>query len=132
MAIFGGWRLTRFGVLFFVGIILLASLVTGGVLLVKNRGEAARREEAVQIAEQELKEQSEVATQPVNAPDKTEEATPTTPTATESEPVVAVETEALPETGPQEIAAIGRILAVTMLALAVSLYVASRRAVRHL
>jgi hypothetical protein len=73
-----------------------------------------------------------VATQPVNAPDKTEEATPTTPTATESEPVVAVETEALPETGPQEIAAIGRILAVTMLALAVSLYVASRRAVRHL
>ena len=129
MAIFGGWRLTRLGVLFFVGIILLAGLVTGGVLLVKNRGEAARREEAVQIAEQELKDQSEVATQPVNAPETAEEAAPTTPTDTESEPVAVVEAEALPETGPQEIAAIGRILAVAMLAFATSLYVASRRAV---
>lgn len=130
MAIFGGWRLTRAGILFIVGVLVLGAIVTGGVFMVKNQGEAVRRDEAIKIAEQTLKDQSEVATQPVNEPEKVEEAATTTPTSAKSEPTVAVETKVLPETGPEESAVIGRIFVVTMLSLAVSLYVASRHALR--
>ena len=135
MAAFGGWRLTRTGVLFVIGIVVLAGLVTGGIFLVKNRGEAVRRDEAVKIAEQNLKDQSEAAT-------------PVTPTATEETNNNSTDvpmdgsvagvfvTEAdtsgkdaaqLPETGPNDLQAISRIMIVAVLALSVALYVSSRR-----
>ena len=135
MAAFGGWRLTRTGALFVIGIVVLAGLVTGGIFLVKNRGEAVRRDEAVKIAEQKLKDQSGVAT-------------PVTPTATEETNNNSTDvpmdgsvagvfvTEAdnsgkdaaqLPETGPNDLQAISRIMIVAVLALSVAFYVSSRR-----
>lgn len=67
MAVFGGRRLTRTGLLFVIGIIVLGGLVTGGIFLVKNHGEAVRRDQAVKIAEANLKDQSKqpTSTQPV-------------------------------------------------------------------
>lgn len=49
---------TRSGVALTVGIIILAGLLVGGLLWVKDSGEQARREEAVKIAEQKLEEES--------------------------------------------------------------------------
>lgn len=51
-------RITRAGVALTVGIILLTGLIIGGLLWAKSSGEQARREEALQIAEQNLEEQS--------------------------------------------------------------------------
>jgi hypothetical protein len=67
MAVFGRRRLTRTGLLFVIGIIVLGGLVTGGIFLVKNHGEAVRRDQAVKIAEANLKDQSKqpTSTQPV-------------------------------------------------------------------
>ena len=133
MAIFGGWRLTRTGILFVIGIIVLAGLVTGGVFLVKNRGEAARREEAVKIAEQNLEDQSKVAVQPAKAEETATEASSNQTTAVETAAAEAATTaEALPQTGPAELRALGRILIVTILALSASFYVASRRVAKNL
>ena len=134
MAIFGGWRLTRTGILFVIGIIVLAGLVTGGVFLVKNRGEATRRAEAVKIAEQNLKDQSEVAVQPVTVQETAAEAqtNQTTATATETVTAAASTAESLPQTGPAELQALGRILIVTLLAFSASFYVASRRVAKDL
>ena len=51
-------RVTRAGVGLIIGIIVLAGLVWGGLYLVKERGEAARRDETLKIAEQKLKDES--------------------------------------------------------------------------
>ena len=56
MTLFGGWRITRAGILFIVGVLVLGAIVTGGIFLVKNHGEAVRRDEAIKIAEQTLKD----------------------------------------------------------------------------
>lgn len=52
-------RITRAGVALTVGIIVVTGLIIGGLFLVKNQGEQARRDEAIKIAEQNLEEQSE-------------------------------------------------------------------------
>lgn len=140
MAIFGGWRLTRAGILFIVGVLVLGAIVTGGVFMVKNRGEAVRRDEAIKIAEQTLKDESEVATQPVNTPESTENEEQTTGSAgsngsaSDSDTVVVAteNAEELPATGPEELRALGRLLAVALLAFSVTAYVSSRRAHQHL
>ena len=49
---------TRAGVGLVVGIIILGVLVLGGLWLVRERGEQARREEAITIADQQLMEES--------------------------------------------------------------------------
>ena len=51
-------HVTRAGVALTVGIILLTGLIIGGLLWAKESGEQARRAEALQIAEQNLEEQS--------------------------------------------------------------------------
>lgn len=124
MAIFNGWRITRAGVVFVVGILVLAGLVFGGIWFVNERGEQARRDEAIKIAEQQLEEQSEVATETnsgtVSADEEQENgATPSTGSEENVE---------LPETGAE----IMQILAVTMLTLSVAYYVSSRRALGQL
>ena len=127
MALLGGWRLTRTGVLFVIGILVLGGLVTGGIFLVKNHGEAVRRDEAVKVAEQTLKDQSEVSTQPVNDTDDDSAETNTSPET--SVATTGAQANKLPETGPSDVA---NVLTVTVLALSVSFYVASRRAVSRL
>lgn len=132
MAIFGGWRLTKAGILFVIGIVVLAGLVTGGVFLAKNRGEAARREEAVKIAEQNLEDESKVAVETTPVAEATDEAEETATEAAEETVVAAAAPEVLPQTGPAELQAIGNILIVTLLALSTSFYIASRRAAKDL
>lgn len=115
-------RITRAGVALTVGIILVAGLIIGGLFLVKNQGEQARRDDAINIAEQNLEEQSnegvalnegdgdtestqgEDATQNAN-----EEATSPESTAQSGANSGAVAGDAtvneLPATGPTDVAA---------------------------
>lgn len=51
-------RVTRAGVWLTVGIIVLTGLVLGGLYLAAKRGEQARRDEAIAIAEKNLEERS--------------------------------------------------------------------------
>lgn len=51
-------RITQSGVALTVGIIILTGLIIGGLFWVKQTGEQARRDEAVQIAEEKLEEES--------------------------------------------------------------------------
>ena len=128
MAMFGGWRLTRAGVLFFVGVIVLAGLVTGGIFLVKNHGEAVRREEAIKIAEKNLEDQSKPDTIAVD----TEATAPADDVETVTTATTATAAEALPATGIDDLAGIGRILIVAVIAFAATSYISSRRAVQRL
>lgn len=137
MAVLGGWRLTRTGVLFVVGIIVLGGLVTGGVFLVKNHGEAVRRDQAVKVAEQNLKDQSQVATQPVNNSDNSssnsdQNSTNTTDTGSTSTTTTGSDATALPETGIDGLQSLGSILIIALLAFTTASYVASRRAADRL
>lgn len=140
MVVFGGRRLTRTGLLFVIGIIVLGGLVTGGIFLVKNRGEAVRRDQAVKIAEANLKDQSKTptATQPVNGgtaeKDQTNtagtgtSATTSTDTGTSDKTGVGSDASALPVTGPDDVLMFGRSMIVAILVFSVVSYVASRRA----
>jgi hypothetical protein len=124
MAIFNGWQITRAGVVFVIGILVLAGLVFGGIWFVNERGEQARRDEAIKIAQQQLEEQSEVATETNTGtvPVDEEEENGPVPSSSGEERVE------LPETGPE----IVHILAVTALALSAAYYVSSRRALARL
>lgn len=51
-------RITRAGVGLTIGIIILGLVVLGGLYLVKQRGEQARRDQAIQVAQQNLESQS--------------------------------------------------------------------------
>jgi len=128
MAIYNGWRITRAGVVFVAGIIVLAALVFGGIWLVRERGEQARRAEAVAIAEQNLQAESE-ATPPAET--GSEEASSTTET-TETGVAVTEGTQAVAGTDATELPATGADLSslviVTIVSLAISYFVASRRA----
>lgn len=143
MAAFGGRRLTRTGILFVIGILVLGGLVTGGVFLVKNRGEAVRRDQAVKIAEQNLKDQSNTDASGNkdedgnNAPAAENGAQGQSGTATaapDSAPnngAVAANNPSpsqLPETGFSNLAGLGNILAITILALSAAFYASSRTA----
>lgn len=150
MAVFSRLRLNRAGLLFVVGIIVLGALVTGGIFLVKNHGEAVRRDQAVKIAEAKLKDQSKTptSTQPITAgnPDNQTSSDPATTganTATGNEAggagtVAATgaagtsNTSALPKTGPDDVQSLGRTIIVAILALSVAFYVSSRRTTRTL
>jgi hypothetical protein len=152
MAVFGGRRLTRTGLLFVIGIIVLGGLVTGGIFLVKNHGEVVRRDQAVKIAETNLKDQSKAptATQPVNGgtadKDQTNKAgtgassAPSADTGTNTNPntntntntASSSDTSALPVTGPDDLLIFGRTIIVAILAFSVVSYVASRRAADRL
>ncbi|MBC7459707.1 hypothetical protein H7200_03285 [Candidatus Saccharibacteria bacterium] len=135
-----GLRITRAGIIFVVGIIVLAGLVFGGVMIAKNRGEQVRRDEAVKIAEQTLKDQSEaIATEAVDDTSTTTAGSTggSTTTAgatntTGSTDVIATTGTApaqLPETGPAS--DLARLAIVTILAVSIAVYVASRRAVQQ-
>jgi len=141
MAIFGGRRLTRTGILFVIGIVVLAGLVTGAVFLVKGRGEQVRRDEAVKIAEQNLKEQSDgvVSQADQDAADDAAKAKAEADAkaaeeakqakAAQDAAIAAADPAQLPQTGPAD--DFGRVLIVTILATSVAFYVGSRRAAQQ-
>jgi FtsZ-interacting cell division protein ZipA len=124
MAIFNGWRITRAGVVFVIGILVLAGLVFGGIWFVNERGEQARRDEAIKIAQQQLEEQSEVARETNNGTAVTDEGEENSPAPSTN----GEENVELPETGPE----IVHILAITALTLSTAYYVGSRRALGQL
>ena len=138
-------RITRSGVGLTVGIIVLALVVLGGLYLAKERGEQARRADAIEVAQQNLESQSGTGTlTPSVDGDVEESGTPSEESQGESEATngseegttteeeVAVEEsvaeespEELPQTGTNEITA---IIAIAMLTFASVSYIASRRA----
>lgn len=134
MATYSGWRPTRAGIVFIIGVVLLIALVVGAIWFVRERGEQARRDEATQIAQQEQQAQEEQqnsedapASEETPAP---EDGTVTEETPAETEPEVATTAPApneLPQTGGELQALIG----VIFLSLATALYVGSRRAVQQ-
>ena len=123
MAILNGWRLTRRGVLFVAGIIVLAGLVFGGIYFVRERAEQARRAEAVKIAEQNLQDQSEGTGQSA-----TETHPPAEETKDDQKESSGSSTDELPATGAE----LNHVVIITMLSLAGAFYVTSRRAARDL
>jgi LPXTG-motif cell wall-anchored protein len=125
MAIFNGWQITRAGVVFVVGIIILVGLVFGGVWLASDRGEQARRQEAAKIAQENLENQSQAETATNGAV--------TDPETTESDDEeVAVATPRSASTLPETGAEVSQVVIVALLALAGAYYVTSRRAAREL
>ncbi len=119
-------RVTRAGVGLVVGIIILAALVFAGLWFVRERGEQTRRDEAINIAEQQLQDmaddevaidvdESESTTETETAPSDSETRGATTdnaPAATE-----------LPQTGPE----VTPILAAGILTFAAVSFARSRK-----
>ena len=130
MATFDGWRLTRTGVVFVVGVVVLAALVFAGIWYVQQRGEQARRAEAIKVAEETLKDQSEIAveTKPDNGAVNSGTVNPQTGSSTTTNSTTTNTATELPATGPE----IANIAIITVLALSVAYYMASRRAADQL
>jgi cytoskeletal protein RodZ len=145
MAVLGGYRLTRTGVLFIIGILVLGGLVTGGIFLVKNHGEAVRHDQAVKIAEQNLKDQSQTATQTTNSTDNSGEtgastdtsSTTSTGSATNTNTdtttvATTTSTDQLPVTGIDGLQVVETSAILAVLAFSVTSFIASRRAADRL
>lgn len=97
-------RVTRTGVVLAVGILIGAVVLFGLLQIVKERGEQARRDEAIAIAEENLKAESEEGV----AIEVEEEAT-TSQTEAASSAESSTEAAAaneLPQTGPEAGAAV--------------------------
>lgn len=124
-------RVTRSGVALTVGIIIIGLLVLGGLYIVKQRGEQARREDAIQVAQENLESQS-AQNGALTPGDDSNESTTQTPrndnsnaqqmptggnggTATPGE---------LPATGPTEVVS---LLAAALLSFSTVAYLQSRK-----
>jgi len=130
---------TRAGVGLVVGIIILGLLVLGGLYLVRERGEQARRAEAINVADQQLQAESDkdIAISTDGDDDKTpvkeeEPATtgqndtsddsPVSPASPSTSPAAAAE---LPQTGPDAFSFVG----LGLLSFAVVSFIHSRKLV---
>lgn len=135
-------RVTRAGVGLIIGIIVLAGLVWGGLYLVKQRGEVARRNETLKIAEQKLTDESnkDVAIDQTDKNGNTGATTDSTkPNETSNNSSGAngsnglpstgpnQDVTELPQTGPTDLLAIVPLAAITF---AAGSYIASRKALR--
>jgi len=130
--------ITRAGVGLVVGIILLAALVIGILFFVRERGEQARRTDAINIADQQLKEDSDkgIAANPEsdNSSTKSDEQAPTVQTPAQPAPQSSSQTtpststpnpSELPKTGPVD--QLGEVAVLSMLTFSVVSYVVSRK-----
>jgi FtsZ-interacting cell division protein ZipA len=122
---------TRASVGLVVGIILIALLVLGGLLLVRERGQQARREEAITIADQQLKEESKQGVALDTNEDDNTTATESAPapepsSSTNATPAPAAASE-LPQTGPSAIS----FVAIGLLTFATASFVRSRTIVHR-
>lgn len=126
---------TRAGVGLVVGIIILAILVFAGLWFVRERGEQARRQEAINIADQQLKAESNqgvaLTTDGANSStessssgssDSSTNTSDSSSSATSQTPAVATE---LPKTGAEA----GPVFIVGIMTFVVFSYVRSRKLV---
>jgi len=125
MSIFAGVRITRTGIIFVAGIVVLAGLVGVGAWIAHNRGEQARHDATVKIAQQNLESQSQPAVSTTTTSLDTNSGTVATPDTTQTQTPT---TAALPTTGANPV----QIIALSVVTLAVAYYVTSRRAARDL
>lgn len=142
-------RITRAGVGLTIGVIILGLAVLGGLYLVKQRGEEARRDQAIQIAQQNLESQSSDngATSPNNSSNSSNGSTSTdnssnssnsgsqstntsngSTSTTGSGATNSTPTSELPQTGPAD--EWGAMIAVAVLTFSIGAYLTSRRHVR--
>lgn len=130
-------QVTRAGVGLVVGIIILGLLVLGGLWLVRERGDQARREEAITIADQQLKAESdedialntgegtnEESTEQAPAEESPVITSPADNSAVASQPSSAAE---LPRTGPEA----ASIVAIGVLSFALLSFIRSRKLVSN-
>ena len=128
-------RVTRAGVGLVLGIIILAVLVYAGLLIVRERGEQARREDAIAIADQQLQDESandgaikpEGTEQTQPSSSEPEQSTPTPQAGTPSTQPAA--TAELPQTGPAE--QFGTLVVLALVSFTAAAYVRSRKLVRN-
>ena len=131
MAVFTGVRITRTGIIFVAGIIVLAGLVGVGAWIAHNRGEQARHDATVKIAQQNLENQSQPAVSTTTNSSDTNSGIVSTPDATAQTQTASTTTTAaaaLPTTGANPM----QIIALSVVTLAVAYYATSRRAARDL
>ena len=130
-------HVTRAGVALTVGIILVIGLIIGGLFWAKNQGEQARRDDAINIAEENLEEQSgedvalndgDEATNEENNGAPTESTT-NNGAANSPASVPTAGTTELPQTGPSDAIA---VLGLLLLAFSATSYVISVRTLRSL
>lgn len=122
-------RLTRAGVALTVGIIVLTGLIIGGLFWVKNSGDQARREDAIEIAEQNLEQQSNEEVSLNDGAAEEEQGDGGNETAPESTPETstAPAPEALPATGAGD--SLFALFIIAALAYAGTAYYRSRQTV---
>ena len=115
-------NVTRAGVGLVIGIIILAALVFAGLWYVRERGEQARREEAINIAEEQLEAESEQEVAINTNEDQENESSEDIPQTgvTTTEPAA---TNELPQTGPE----LASIVGLGVLSFAVASFVHSRK-----
>ena len=122
MAMQNGWIMTR--TLLFIGAIVVgAGLLIGGLYYVKDRGETARREEAIKVAESQLEEDSSTSPSEEDAA-KSDSDTSSSSSGSSNSSNTASE---LPTTGPE----MSSLVAISALTFAASSYIGSRRQVRR-
>lgn len=128
-------RITRSGVALTVGIIIIGLLVVGGLYLVKQRGEQARREDAIEVAQQNLEQSSqEGALTPGNNSGESSGSDTQSQSQTSDQHQQmpaggsgnATTPSELPATGPTEVSA---LLAVALLSFSAVAYTQSRKLV---
>ena len=126
-------------IIFIIVALVLAGLVWLGYNFIQDRGEQVRRDEATEIARENLEEQSET---PVISEDESENESENgsgtgTGTTNEEEddaeqpsttPVTSTAPEAMPQTGPE----LAHVLTFTALIGATTFFIVSRKAAREL
>lgn len=118
-------RITRAGVGLTIGIIIVALVMLGGLYFAKQRGEQARRDEAVKIAQQNLESESQ-GTEALNEGDDAAEGSgQNNDTETGGSGSDVATTDELPQTGMDDVMP---IVAIALLTFAGASYVSSRRA----
>lgn len=126
-------RITRAGVGLTVGIVILALVVLGGLYIAKERGEQARRDDAIEVAQENLESESETGVLAPSPESENEqsggsEAANNTTDDADDMPTTGAEVppEELPQTGPAE--QLTALIAIALLSFAAASYVTSRRA----
>ncbi len=128
-------RITRTWVGLIIGIIIVALVVLVGISLAKQRGEQARRDEAVKIAQQNLESQSQNGALNSGDPDdkKGDEKSPGNSSGAgdggNKSPEKSPNTSELPQTGPVD--SLMSLVAVAMVTFAATSYFVSRRSLRN-